>query len=299
VHLEWRQDREVNGHRIGHVLSNGPFHRNILVGTTMCTSMSSRQIALVFDFDGTVAPDVMLSPIFELLKIEPEAFWNKTESLVAEGYDREIAYLQALCFICDDMGIPLSNSTLRELGDRLRFYEGFPDVLDRLKQMGTANGYEIGVYVITAGLEEMVLGSRLGPHLTRCWGCRLAEGGNGNISHPMQIVTSANKVEKLYLIKRQLLDHQDTFRVNLVEPREDLVPWDKVIYVADGATDVPAFEVVRRGGGFTIAVYDPDSGPSESSMITGRTQQTVAADYRPGTPLDQALAKALTSAISL
>ena len=70
-----------------------------------------------------------------------------------------------------------------------------------------------------------------------------------------------------------------------------------MIYVADGETDVPAFEVVRRGGGFAIAVYDPNRGPHGSSMITGRTHLMAAADYRPGSPLDRALFEALSSAI--
>jgi len=264
----------------------------------MNAKKSPRQVTVVFDFDGTVAPDVMLSQIFDLIGINPEEFWGKTNALVAEGYDREIAYLQALCFICVDKGILLSNSTLRDIGTQQRFYAGFPEVLGRLKQMGLSRGYEVGVYVITAGLEEMVLGSTLAPYLTRCWGCRYAEGPDGAISHPMQIVTSANKVEKLYLIKRQLLEHRDTYRVNLVEPREDLIPWNNMIYVADGATDVPAFEVVRRGGGFTIAVYDPDGGPVEWSMIAGRTNLVAAADYRPGSPLDVALAESVVNAIN-
>jgi len=259
----------------------------------------AKQIALVFDFDGTVAPDVMLSPIFNMIGIQPDLFWDKTRSLTEQGYDREIAYLQALVFICADKGILLSNSMIRDLGAHLPFYQGFPDILDRLEKISSDNGYELGVYVITAGLEEMVLGSRLGPYLTRCWGCGFAEELNGAISHPKHIVTSANKVEKLYLIKRQLLDHGDTYRVNLVEPKDDLVPWNKVIYVADGATDVPAFEVVRRGGGFTLAVYDPDSGPNESTMISGRTHLMVEADYRPGTQLDTALIDAVIAATNL
>ena len=222
----------------------------------MDPNIADKQVALVFDFDGTVAPDLMLSPIFNMIDINPDLFWAKTRSLTEEGYDREIAYLQALVFVCADRGISLSNSMIRDLGARLQFYHGFPDILDRLKKTSSDNGYELGVYVITAGLEEMVLGSRLGPYLTRCWGCGFAEEPTGTISHPKHIVTSANKVEKLYLIKRQLLDHGDTYRVNLVEPKDDLVAWNKVIYVADGATDVPAFEVVRRGGGFALAVYE-------------------------------------------
>jgi len=270
-----------------------------MAGLPMNSNVPAKQIAMVFDFDGTVAPDVMLFPIFNKIGIDADFFWDKARALTEEGYDREIAYLQALVFICADKGIALSNFMLRDLGAQLEFYEGFPDVLDRLAQIGTGNGYELGVYVITAGLEEMVLGSRLGPYLTRCWGCGFAENKNGTISHPKRIVTSANKVEKLYLIKRQLLAHEDTYRVNLVEPREDVVPWDKVIYVADGATDVPAFEVVRRGGGFSLAVYDPDSGPNESMMIAGRTHLMVSADYRAGSQLHTALTDAVMTAAGL
>ena len=77
--------------------------------------------------------------------------------------------------------------------------------------------------------------------------------------------------------------------MNLVEPKEDIVPWEQLIYVADGATDVPAFEVVRRGGGFAVAVYDPQAGPNEPTMIAGRTHLMVPADYREGSSLDTAL----------
>lgn len=261
----------------------------------MHSNFQKKQIALVFDFDGTVAPDVMLAPIFNMLGIEPGLFWDKTELLASEGYDREIAYLQSLVFVCKEKGINLSNAKIRELGAQLQFYEGFPYVLDRLIRLGRSDGYELGVYVITAGLEEMVMGSRLGPYLTRCWGCGFSEDENGCIAHPKRIVTSANKVEKLYLIKRQLLDHRDAYRVNLVEPKEDLVPWEKLIYVADGVTDVPAFEVVRRGGGFAVAVYDPQTGPNESMMIAVRTHLMVPADYREGSSLETALTDAMTA----
>ena len=265
----------------------------------MNRKIPGKQIALVFDFDGTVAPDVMLSPVFDMLGINPDLFWRKTGSLTEAGYDREISYLQALILACADKGISLTNATIRDLGARLQFYHGFPDILERLKKMSADNGHDLGIYVITAGLEEMVLGSRLGPYLTRCWGCGFAEDAAGVISHPKRIVTSANKVEKLYLIKRQLLEHGDTYRVNLVEPKEDLVPWNKVIYVADGATDVPAFEVVRRGGGFTLAVFDPDNGPNESTMISGRTHLMVEADYRHGRALDTALTAAVITAAKI
>ena len=165
------------------------------------------KIALVFDFDGTVSPNVMLSLIFDSKGINEDQFWEYTETLAEQGYDRELSYLKSLCDFCTHKGIKLTNNELREIGSHLKFYPGFPEILDRLKVEAYARGFALEIYVITAGLQEMVDGSRLGPYLTRCWGCRYGENDEGTISFPMQIVTSASKVEKLYLIKRQLLEH--------------------------------------------------------------------------------------------
>ena len=254
------------------------------------------KIALVFDFDGTVSPNVMLSLIFESEGINEYDFWSYTSELADQGYDRELSYLKALCDFCSQKGIKLTNNRLREIGFKLQFYPGFPEIIDRLKLIAHNRGFTLETYVITAGLQEMVDGSRLGPYLTRCWGCRYAENDEGTISFPMQVVTSANKVEKLYLIKRQLLEHKDEYQVNLVEPRNDLIPWNNLVYLADGATDVPAFEVVRRGGGLTIALYDVDVGNIARNMIVGRTHLFAAADYREGSYLDLVLTAAVKNA---
>ena len=53
--------------------------------------IGQNQIALVFDFDGTVTPDVMLMPVFHWLRISAEEFWEHTAQLVSQGYDRELA----------------------------------------------------------------------------------------------------------------------------------------------------------------------------------------------------------------
>lgn len=264
----------------------------------MSTKTRQDQIALVLDFDGTVSPEVMLNPVFDSLEIAPTSFWDQAETLFNIGYDREIAYLQALKSESDSNKVPLSNNRLRTLGRKIAFYPGFPGILPILNELTTSFGYNLKTYVITAGLEELVLGSQLSPFLSRCWGCRYAEDSDGKISHPTQIVTSAGKVEKLYLIKRQLLDHRQTILVNYVESREDIVPWNHLIYVADGATDVPAFEVVRRGGGTGIGVYDPNLGHRENAMISGRTDIIVPADYTVGSILEKELSKAIITSIN-
>lgn len=262
----------------------------------MDTQEYKREIALVLDFDGTVSPGVMLSPLFALLKIDADNFWRQTQKLTEAGYDRELSYLHTLLQVAEESSVTLSNKLLRTLGKNLTFYRGFPEVISFLKTSISAVDAELCVYVITAGLEEMVLGSLLGPYIKKCWGCKYAEDSSGRLSHPMQIVNSANKVEKLYLIKRQYLNHADTYKVNLVEPKDDVIPWKNIIFVADGETDVPAFEVVRRGGGFTIAIQDKNATNSGDNMITGRTHATLQPDYSQDSLLTNTLTKAIFTA---
>ena len=91
------------------------------------------KIALVFDFDGTVSPNVMLSLIFDCKGISEDQFSEYTETLAEQGYDRELSYLKALYDLSTHKGIKLTNNELREIGSHLKFYPGFPEILDRLK----------------------------------------------------------------------------------------------------------------------------------------------------------------------
>jgi hypothetical protein len=56
-----------------------------------------------------------------------------------------------------------------------------------------------------------------------------------------------------------------------------------MIYIADGPSDVPSFSVVRKGGGKTYAVYNPDvRGEFEQNdrlRHTGRIDHYGPADY--------------------
>ena len=131
----------------------------------MNTQEYKQEIALVLDFDGTVSPEVMLSPLFELLNINADKFCAQTQKLTEAGYDRELSYLYTLLQVAEESSVPLSNKLLRTLGKNLTFYPGFPNVISFLKTSISAVDAQLCVYVITAGLEEMVLGSLLGPYI--------------------------------------------------------------------------------------------------------------------------------------
>jgi hypothetical protein len=64
------------------------------------------------------------------------------------------------------------------------------------------------------------------------------------------------------------------------------VPLANMIYVADGPSDVPAFSVVKKGGGRTLAVYRTGDKDSFHQVMKLQEDQRVdhfaEADYREG-----------------
>jgi hypothetical protein len=74
--------------------------------------------------------------------------------------------------------------------------------------------------------------------------------------------------------------------VNASVPHElRRVPFDQLIYVADGPSDVPVFAVVKQMGGKTYAVYDPedeDEFAQTCNLVeSGRVHNNGPADYSP------------------
>ena len=60
-----------------------------------------------------------------------------------------------------------------------------------------------------------------------------------------------------------------------------------MIYIADGPSDIPAFSLINKSGGVTLAVYPPKNERAfeqvERLRRDGRVNMYAEADYRSGT----------------
>ncbi len=67
------------------------------------------------------------------------------------------------------------------------------------------------------------------------------------------------------------------------------IPFQNMIYVGDGMTDVPSMTVTKKNGGHTVAVYDPATekgrGIGVKLLDAGRVDFVAEADYRKGSKL--------------
>ena len=253
-------------------------------------------IAIVYDYDQTLSPNYMQDEVlFPAFGIDPGKFWQKCQALVREqGFDAELAYLKALLDYLD-FDRP-TNTRLKELGSGLQFYPGLPEMFDEfkaglLRPEHESLGIRVEHYIISSGLKALIDGSRVAPHVRAIFGCEFAEDTHGRITFPKRVISHTQKTQFLFRINKGLLDYTQDVNDHM-PPTMRPVPFEHMIYIGDGPTDVPCFTVVRQYGGHAIAVYNPND-PSRNSFrkcyqlvgVADRVRHIAPADYRAGSHL--------------
>lgn len=278
---------------------NQPFQQNI--------------ITLIWDFDKTLIPGYMQDPIFEEYKVDAKEFWAEVSSL-KELYKKQgitinndTSYLNHF-ITCTKQGIftGLSNAKLNELGAKINFYEGMPEIFEKLKNFIHSNEkyqkYNITVenYIVSTGLTEMIKGSKVNSYVDGIWGCEFiekpilsslniklykqAEELNQEISQVAFTIDNTTKTRAIFEINKGVNKFPDQIDVNSTIPDEcRRVPIKNMIYIADGPSDVPSFSVVKQNGGKTYAVYPKSDMKAFRQVDALRNDNRVdmygAADY--------------------
>ncbi len=273
-------------------------------------------IACIWDFDKTLIPGYMQVPIVEHYQVDSKNFWKEVNGLPKfyrkNGLDLivpDTVYLNHfITYARNGIFKGLNNKRLRELGAEIEFYKGLPEFFDEVKYFVKAEPayrqHDIRVehYIVSTGLRQMILGSKIAPYVDGVWGCEFVENppqagyldlasrqaseSHHIISQIAYALDNTTKTRAIFEINKGTNKISD-IDVNANIPDEDRrVPIQNMIYIADGPSDIPVFSIVNRFGGRTFAVYQPGSNEEFSQVNNlqkqGRVQSYGEADYTGG-----------------
>jgi phosphoserine phosphatase len=238
-------------------------------------------IAIVFDFDDTLAPD-STTKLLASRGVDPGPVWQQANELVREGYDQPHAYLRLLLDMVGE-GKPLgrlTNADLSTFGATLDddFYPGLPDLFEDLRaKVSEAVGMSIEFFIVSAGLEDVIRGSGVVQnYCSGVYGCLLAgDQPDGELKYIRRAVTFTEKTRFLFEINKGLRDREtlrNPYLVNRdIAPDGRPVPWENMIYIGDGLTDIPCFSLVEYMGGKAFGVLhgDTESGKNRIGAMLG------------------------------
>lgn len=277
--------------------------------------MEQNTIAVIWDFDKTLIPGYMQDPLFEMYGVDSEQFWKEVNSLPEEYKKRGIRVGKDTIYLnhiltCVQQGIfkDLSNNILNNLGAKLEFYNGIPEIFDVLKKIVSEEpryqefSIHVEHYIVSTGLSEMIKGSKIYKYIDGIWGCEFIEipvrsnldirvdetSEKSVISQIGYMIDNTSKTRAVFEINKGVNKHPDRIDVNSkMEKRDRRVPFENMIYIADGPSDVPVFSVVKQYHGKTFAIYPRGNYKAfkqmENLIRDERIDMYAEADYSEGT----------------
>lgn len=251
------------------------------------TKDDSINVALVYDFDGTLAPGNMQEFGFvQAIGKDPNEFWNRTyEMAVSNDASTILCYMYLMLQEAKANGISLKRDNFRKFGSMIKLYQGVEEWFSLINQYGKSIGLNIQHYINSSGLKEMVEGTSIAKEFENIYACSFLYDTEGNAYWPAVAVDYTTKTQFLFKINKGIKEVSDNKKINEYVAKEDRpIPFERMIYFGDGETDVPSMSVVKSQGGHAIAVYgDPKKKATATKLINAnRVDFMCMADYSEG-----------------
>ena len=262
-------------------------------------------VALIYDFDGTLAPGNMQEYSFiNAVGMGKEEFWGETHKM-SQGQDADgiLIYMLFMLQEAKKKGLSITRESLRQFGKDIHFFKGVESWFQRINKIGLKEGVIVEHYINSSGLLEIMEGSKIAKEFKTIFASSYYYSKKGNAMWPAAAVNYTNKTQVLFKINKGILNIHDSEEVNSSVPEDEKrVAFSNMIYFGDGETDVPCMKLTRQLGGSSIAVYDP--GRKDKKKIADlllsqkRVNYSCPADYSRGSKIEEIVTKIIRKIVA-
>lgn len=259
--------------------------------TSRAKPFEKKVIALVYDFDGTLSPKPMQEYTF-LPKIgeDPKAFWAESNRIAKEqGADSLITYMHLMYKKAKARGVRIDRDDLVALGHDVALYPGveqwFDEIAEYVRIAAETHNITLRHYLVSSGLTEIIEGTRIYSRFHNVFASEYWFEAY-DLPYPKRVITDTGKTQYLFRINKGVENLGHSINEHMPEVARP-IPFSNMIYFGDGDTDVPSMAVMRKNGGYAVAVHGPGKQRQKCVDLfkAGRCDFFAQADYRRGSDL--------------
>lgn len=244
-------------------------------------------IAMIYDFDGTLSPKAMQDyTLLPRFGIPRDKFWREVQAEVeATGAENMLVYMRLLLEKARERGIAVRRRDYGSLAHKIEYFPGVEGWFDRVNAYvrSRSRGIQIRHYLISAGMREIIDGTSIRKHFSRIYASEYHFDAQGVADFPKMVITDTTKTQYLFRINKGREHPSESINEHMSET-ERPIPFNHMIYIGDGMTDVPSMAVMRKNGGHAIAVYRERNRTQLETcrrlLAAGRVDFIARADYR-------------------
>lgn len=221
--------------------------------------MKQNKIAIIYDFDGTLTPKSMQEyTLLPKLGINSKMFWGKIVKEAKEtGGETMMIYMRQLLDYAKKRDIKISKNEFFKMGKDIQYYPGVSDwfkSIDKYVKKLSNGEVEIYHYIISAGHIEILEGISIKKYIKKIFASEYFYNEDKYAVFPKIVVTDTTKTQYLFRINKGKEELADSINNHMAEDKRP-IPFNNMIYVGDGLTDVPSMALIKKEGGHSIAVY--------------------------------------------
>lgn len=240
-------------------------------------------LAIIYDFDGTLAPGNMTDySYFHRIKVDEADFWKLTEEHTKKhNMDPILSYLHLVLAEAKKRNVSMTKEDLINDGVGITFFDGVLTWFDRINNYGKSKGVNIDHYVISSGIKEMIDGCAIRKYFKEVYACSYVYDDDGVAIWPAVSINYTNKTQFLFRIRKKVFDLTDSQSINKRTSKAKTLPFSNMIYIGDGFTDIPCMKLIKGEGGSAIGIFQSEDRReiTDALIKDKRINFSVKADY--------------------
>jgi len=261
------------------------------------------RIAFIFDFDSTLASDT-IDAMCRAWGMDREEWEERFESQLGDNWDGIIKRAAALIACGEDRDEPLTREFFGRAANEITIFDGVDTLPATLSEAarGVLPEIEVELVVLSSGYIEMIERTVVEDLFDKTWAGGFNFDETDRATGMKRIIGHPEKARYIEAYAKGLdLDAANEPRVDDPDFAEhDMhVPFDQLVYIGDGLSDLEAFASVANRGGIAIAIDKTSRFDHEDQQTSDeRVDNLAPPDYSEGSELLDCLCHAARSAAS-